>query len=344
MLEIDGSQGEGGGQILRTAASLSVLLEEELRVVRIRENRPKPGLAQQHLVGLKALQELASAEAEGLEIGSREVRFHPGRPAPGRYRIDVGTAGSISLLLQTLLLPAAFAPGPVELEIRGGTDVRWSPPIDYVREVFLPFVRRMGLEAEILLRQRGYYPRGGGVVEVRVYPLRKLRPLHILERGRLQGIRGRAHSLNLPAHVTKRMARAAKEVLEGYPCTIEEEAGKGPSTGAGITLWAEFEGSRLGAGSLGEIGKPAEKVGREAGEELLQYLREGTLLDPHMGDQLPPYMALAKGPSEIRVKEKTGHLETNLALLEKLLGVAFEVREEKGRGYRIRVEGIGLRP
>ncbi len=340
MLLIDGSYGEGGGQILRTSVALSALLGEPIRVENIRSNRPKPGLAQQHLTGLKTLARLTDADTKGIELGSTAIEFAPTRIRPGRYEIDIGTAGSISLILQVASLPAAFAGGNVELEITGGTDVPWSPPMDYVRSVFYPTLARMGYSARAEIARRGYYPKGGGKVKVKISPVQTLEPLVLVERGNLVGIRGVAHALNLKEHVLERMANAAKKVLKDYPCDIAQEIGKGFSTGTGITLWAEFENALLGSSSLGKLGKPAEEVGREAGEGLLKEITSACTLDVHMGDQIVPYIAIARGRSRAIVRELTNHLLTNIHVVEEILDVKFET-SSLDKGHSIEVEGIG---
>jgi RNA 3'-terminal phosphate cyclase (ATP) len=342
MLEIDGSYGEGGGQILRTAIALSALQGKPLRITNIRANRPKPGLAQQHLTGVKALQGMTDAEVEGLRIGSTEIKFSPKAIKPGTRNIDVGTAGSITLILQALLIPSAFSQDEVELRITGGTDVRWSPPIDYVKNVFYPLVEKMGYKAEFQLLARGYYPKGHGKLRARIFPLESIKAIKLTERGGLTSIKGVAHSLNLPCHIVERLAKSAKGAMKGYKCDIQLECGRDFSTGCGITLWANCENSVLGASSIGEIGKPAEKVGREAGQELLEEIQGEAPLDRHMGDQIIPYMALARGTSEVAVRKLTPHLKTNIYITEKILGNKFHIREKGGR-YLVKTKGIGFK-
>lgn len=340
MIEIDGSFGEGGGQIMRTSLALASLLREDLRITNIRRKRSKPGLAQQHLASVKAIQSITQAEVEGAGLGSTELVFRPGKINPGKYDIDIGTAGSISLLLQTVLPACMFTAQQVELVIGGGTDVRWSPPVDYLTHVFLPILGKMGMKAEITVQQRGYYPRGGGIVKTVVQPIKSLKALNLMDRGAVSEIKGIAHSSNLPCHIVERMAKAAKSKLS-YPCDIETECLKGFSTGTGIALFAICEGSVLGSSSLGEVGKPAEKVGEEAAGQLTAELESASTLDSHMSDQIIPYLALAKGTSRIRVSKLTNHLTTNIRIVEKILGLKFEIAEQDG--YVVSVKGIGLK-
>lgn len=341
MIEIDGSYGEGGGQILRTSIALSAVLHEPVRIFNVRIKRPKPGLAQQHLTGIKAMQKITNAEVGGAEVGSTEVKFSPRAIEPGKYVINVGTAGSISLVLQTLLLPCAFAKDAIELKITGGTDVAWSPSMDYVRHIFYQIVAKMGYRVKIEVLKRGYYPRGNGEVVAKVFPVEKFKSLQLVDGGNLIKIKGIAHSSNLPCHIVEREIKAAKSAL-GRECEIAGECSKYFSTGTGITLWAEYESSVLGGSAIGEIGKPAEKVGEEAARMLLEEMQSNATLDSHMGDQIIPYIALAEGESEIAVSRLTNHLKTNIYIVEKILGSRFEISEREGKHY-ISVEGVGFK-
>lgn len=342
MIEIDGSYGEGGGQILRTSIAIAALLQKPVKISNIRIGRPKPGLAQQHLIGVKAVQEMTNGEVKGLEIGSTEIEFFPKILKSGSYNIDIGTAGSIPLILQALLIPSAFSDAEVEINITGGTDVKWSPPMDYVKSVFYPIINKMGYEAEIKIISRGYYPKGNGKVNVKVFPLKNFKALKLTERGGLVNIQGIAHSLNLPCHIVERQVNAAKQVLRDYDVDVTTECQKNFSTGTGITLWANHKSSVLGASALGEIGKPAEKVGREAAQKLLQEIKSEAPLDRHMTDQIIPYLALATGESEVMVRELTSHLRTNIYIVEKILGNRFEILEE-GDKYLIKTRGVGFK-
>jgi RNA 3'-terminal phosphate cyclase (ATP) len=338
-MRIDGAFGEGGGQVLRTSMALAALLGEPVEVYNIRKNRPNPGLVPQHLAGINALRDMVDGEVKGAEIGSTELAFHPGRLKAGKYVIDTKTAGSITLVLQSLLIPGMFSRNGVELDIRGGTDVRWSPQVDYFKHVFLPILKKMGMDAEIELVRRGYYPKGGGRVKVGICPVNRLDPLKITEKGELIKLGGTSHSLNLPAHIAERMADSAKNVV-GRTCSVDMDIGEGYSTGCGIMLWADFENSLIGASSLGKPGKPAEKVGREAAKTLLSEIQGGWALDAFMGDQIIPYMGLADRTSEITIRELTGHVQTNIHVVEKILGVKYSVAEKEGM-YSIKTKGIG---
>src|SRR3990170_1510026 len=204
-MEIDGAHGEGGGQLLRNSAALAAVTGIPIRVKNIRAGRPKPGLAAQHLTALQAVAALADATVEGLNVGSREVTIAPGRLRGGRFSFDVGTAGSVTLVLQACLPAALRAPEPTELTLIGGTDVKWSPPVDYFRFVFLPLLARMGGRVEVEVLKRGYYPRGGGQVLVKVAPAAAFQPLVVEPPGTLKRVHGIAHAANLQPEVAQRM-------------------------------------------------------------------------------------------------------------------------------------------
>ncbi len=351
IIEIDGSIGEGGGQVLRTAIALSALSLKPVKVYNIRVKRSNPGLRPQHLVGLKILAMLTKANVEGLSIGSTEILFKPRKRLSGDIRVDVGTAGSISLVLQAILPALAFAPSRTTLEITGGTDVKWSPPIDYMKNVFLPYLRKMGYNVEIQVLRRGHYPRGGGKVKVIANPVRKINSIVIIKRGEITNIKGISHCVKLPKHVAERQASAAKNYLEKHGFANVDIALEwyepmrdyhlGP--GSGIVLWAKSKmNTILGADALGERGKRAEEVGREAAEKLMWELRREAPIDSHLADMLPPYMAIAEGTSEIYITNLTLHAETNIMIVEQILGVKFKIERDKINRAKIRVKGIGL--
>ena len=241
-----------------------------IRISKIRAGRPQPGLKRQHIAGIELTGRLVDATIEGLEIGSTEVTFSPRERKTGSFHFDVGTAGSISLVLQAVLPAAVLAPGPIEFHLRGGTDVKWSPPIDYFHEVFVHMVRFLGPHIEIEQKRRGHYPRGGGEVICKVSPVQSMKALDLIDFGDLNTIRGVSHCVRLPLHVAERQAEAAEKVIqselgispdfkiESY--SKEKDSHLGP--GSGIVMWAEgSSGARLGADRLGEKGERAESVG-----------------------------------------------------------------------------------
>jgi RNA 3'-terminal phosphate cyclase (GTP) len=335
-IEIDGSYGEGGGQILRTSVALSVITGRPLRVFNIRANRPSPGLRPQHLHGILALKELSSAKVKGASVGSTQLEFIPGKPEPKHVRVPIKTAGSITLVLQALLPAMAFIGG--SFEITGGTDVPWSPPVDYLKHVTLYALEKMGLKAELEIKRRGHYPKGGGLVVGEVEPWEERKSLKALRWKRIECFAGISHATNLPAHVAERQAKAAKERLgEVYsaPVEIETEVSRSLGPGSGIVVWAETDKLRLGGDALGKRGKPAEAVGREAADELIEALKPGMAVDKFLGDQLIPFLAFAGG--EIGVGEITKHLVTNVWVVERFLGKVFEVEGEVGGPGTVRV-------
>lgn len=347
MIEIDGSSGEGGGQIVRTAVSLSAVTGRAVKIRRIREGRPKPGLAPQHAHAIEALAAICDAETEGIAPGSSQILFSPGRVRSGSRRIEIGTAGSVTLLMQCLLPALIHADAPSTLLVSGGTDVKWSPSIDYFKNVFLPAIAAFGAEASLELLQRGYYPRGGGEVRLEIMPsglvpahfgigtgeAEQIRP--VPAPGLLPGaspvtapahVRGVSHCSNLPIHVAARQAEAANARLKvaGLSSGISEEAQKAPSTGSGITLWL----GQKGAGALGERGLPAELVGRMAADELILELGSHAGVDMHLADQLIPYLALAGGG--LTVREVSMHTKTNIWTVGHFLDSKIEIAQERG--------------
>jgi RNA 3'-phosphate cyclase len=334
MIEIDGSYGEGGGQILRTAVALAAYLETPCRIRNIRKGRPTPGLRPQHAAGVKALAALCHAEVSGLHVGSAEVTFKPGMIAGGTLHIDVGTAGAIGLILQTIMLPAAKALSPLLLTIRGGTDVPWAPTIGYCQEVTLPVLSQMGYAGEVTLTRRGYFPRGNGEVTVALKQT-KFSSVRFSEPGQIRMIQGRSHAADAlkQRRVAERQQEEAMAGLKklGVPCEIAVEYGPAASPGSGIDLWAVANHARLGANALGAQGKKAEEVGKEAASALIRQLNAGAALDEWMGDQILPFVAVAGGESTISVTRITDHLRTNLWVINHFLPLETQIKEEKTR-------------
>lgn len=328
MIEIDGSSGEGGGQIVRTAAALSAVTGYPVRITKIRENRPKPGLSPQHATAIKALARVADAKIEGVKPGSSEIIFRPSDLRGGDYHVDIGTAGSVTLLIQCLLLPLVFADSPSTLTVRGGTDVRWSPTIDYHSRVALPAFAEFAVRSTLSCHRRGYHPRGGGVAVLKTVPGKLVRAdLSPSESGTVDGV---SHSSNLPEHVARRQAEAALDLLEraGYDAQISCETAQLPSTGSGITLWSGWKG----ASALGERGLAAERVGAMAAEEMVAGLRSKAAVDIHLSDQLVPYLALAGGSYTAPVV--SSHASTNIWTAKQFLDVEISAEEGEVAAFR----------
>ena len=342
MILVDGAHGEGGGQIVRASVAFAALAGQACRIENIRAGRQNPGLAAQHVAAVRAVAALSSAAVEGLEVGSRSIVFRPGTIQAGHHAVDVGTAGSVTLVLQACLPVALAAPAPVRLTLTGGTDVPWSPPLDYVARAFLPLLRRCGAQVDIMLVRRGYYPRGGGTVEVTVRPDITGEPFCVEEPGPLRAIRGIAHVSNLPADIPKRMKHAAMRRLHGRgDVKIEERVysgGEAVGQGGALVLWAETETTILGSDSLAARGKSSEKIGEAAASGLVAELDAGSSLDVHAADQLLSYLVRTPEASAFRVREVTGHLRTMAWLMERFLDREVSI-EGRGGLWRVEVQG-----
>ena len=303
------------------------------------------------MTAVKAVAALSDAETSGLQIGSTELFFAPRKTMSGSFRFDVGTAGSISLVLQALMPAAAFSSGETEFEITGGTDVRWSPTIDYVQFVILPMLAKLGYTAELKLIRRGHYPKGGGRVSVKVQPCKGLRSLVLNQRSDIKMVHGVSHCVKLPSHVAQRQASAAQELLKKLDSvnvlirleTYPPETDPHLAPGSGIVLYTGEEcHTVLGADRVGERGKPAEEVGREAANQLTQEVKSGAPVDMHMSDILIPYLAVADGKSEFRTSQITMHAITNAKMAELVSGAEISIRGELGSPGTVAVSGISL--
>jgi len=345
LIEIDGSVGEGGGQILRTATALSAVTKIPCRVFNIRKGRPKSGLATQHLLGIQALSQLCNGKLEGDFLGSEEIKFYPDEIKSKDLHIKIETAGSIPLILQTLIPPAIFAQSPIKIIFDGGaTDTFFSPTIDHFRYVFLKILEKIGAKVDINIIRRGYYPEGRAKVEIVIHPLLrlpakagrdsggqapKLKNLNLIERGKLEkiiAISGASDSLK-NKKVAERQLAGMREILGKLKLPLEEkvEYYDSQSPGSQICLFALFENAVIGTDNLGKLGKRAEDVGKEAALELLKEQKSEACLDKHLADQILPYMASAKGKSSVTVSEVTEHCKTNIWVIEKFIDGKFKV-------------------
>jgi len=344
MIEIDGSYGEGGGALLRISAALSAVTGKSIHVKEIRAKRPKKGLMPQHLNALKSVALISRAKHQGLKLGSTEITFQPKELVGGEYNLDIGTAGSMTLVLQSFMIPVAFAENPVDITLKGGTDVRWSPPVDYLSNVTIPLLKTIGYKIDLNVIQRGHYPKGGGILKVHIQPVKKFKPFQLKEL-EFDKIKGVSHSVKLPEHVAIRQAKSAESIIEkeGYQVDVEiQHSNNALGPGSGIVLWTESNKNkrfigRVGSSSIGEPGKKAELVGREAAVELLNTISRKSALDRYMGDQIIPYMALA-GNSQVKTAELTEHILTNIYVTEKITGSKFKYTGKLGEPTIINVD------
>lgn len=315
--------------MLRTSLVWSLITRTPFRMVNVRAGRRDPGLKAQHVAVLKALRLFGGVSFTGAAVGSAVVEFHPAELAGAEGAVEIGTAGSITLLLQTLLPVALHAAGPSRLRLVGGTDVAWSPPLDYLREVVLPPLRERSSVLRITEGRRGFYPKGGGEVILEADRwMPQAPPIRAVERGRLVGLRVLSLAADALAErrVGERQAEAARDELRGQPreCRMETTYSRSMSLGSVATCVAEFEdGVRLGGSALGERGKPAEEVGREAARALVREIDSGAAVDVFAADQLIITLALTGG--EFRTREVTEHTRTNVEITEAFLGKRFEI-------------------
>lgn len=343
MLEIDGSHGSGGGQVLRTSIGLSALLNKDVRVFNIRAGRCNPGLRQQHLQGIKAVSDFCSGDLKGAVIGSKEIEFLPGKDFKENIEVKITTAGSIGLLLQTVLLSTLKSRATIKIE-GGASYGKWAPPITYFEKVLLPVLEMMGYKIELNVLKHGFYPVGGAQVEVRAHPVDELKPLNLVKQGDFKDIYGLsiASKYLAKARVAERQTEAARNMLKKYNLFAKREYVDSECPGSALMLWARSStGCILGSDSLGERGKPAEDVGKEASKGLVSTLASGAAVDEYLSDQILPFMALAKGRSEILAPKLTRHAETNIWVIRKFLDTEFSMKGEKGL-VRIACMGKGL--
>jgi RNA 3'-terminal phosphate cyclase (ATP) len=318
MINIDGSYGEGGGQIVRTALGLSCLFRKPFRMYRIRKGRKKPGLMPQHLTCVSAARLIAGAVVEGDNPGSTELFFSPGEPQGGTYAFDIGTAGSASLVLQTLIPALLFTGRMSSVTLMGGTHVPFSPPFHFLSGIFVPFLERLRVKVQLSIETYGFYPKGGGRIRADIFPADRISSLDLMERGEVSSITGCSGVGGLPPSIAARQhgaalarisASAGELVNKTAIHTVSVPAG-GPGTF--VYLECRSENSLAGFSALGARGKRAEAVGDEAADALIKYYRTGAALDQHLADQIVLYLALSGHESAFTTEAVTNHLLTNL--------------------------------
>lgn len=337
MITVDGSEGEGGGQILRTSLALSLITRAPVRITNIRKRRAKPGLLRQHLTAVRAAAEIGAAQVEGAELLSTEVTFRPGAVVPGTHVFAIGSAGSTTLVLQTVLPALLAADAPSRLVLEGGTHNPMAPPFEHLAGAFLPLVERMGPRVTATLERYGFYPAGGGRLVVDVTPAAALAPFDLLSRGEVRRVTGIAMVANLPASIAVREAASARAVLRGdersfHPEVLRDVAGPGNA----MTITVESEHVTEVFTAFGEKRVRAEVVGETAAKEAKVYLEAGVPVGEHLADQLLLPMALA-GQGAFRTVAPSGHTTTQAELLRRVLGVKIEIARESEAAYRIEV-------
>jgi RNA 3'-terminal phosphate cyclase (ATP) len=332
VIEIDGSYGEGVGQLVLTADALSALTGKALRIANVRASRARPGLAAQHLAAVRAVAACCDARCEGLELRSGAFTFEPrARPAGGERRAAVGTAGSVTLVLQALLPMLVAARASSRVVVTGGTDVRQAPSWDYFGEVLLRLLGRMGLHVRASLLRRGYYPRGGGEVALEVEPGVPA-PLALGGGAANWRIAGEAHVANLPVTIAERMRDAARAALGREAAIGARSLGRDKAwgTGGAITAWAGREAGLAGASRIAERGVRAEALGEAVGREIAQDMAAGASLDLHAADQVLVYLAMARGTSSFTARAVSSHAATAMWLIPQFLPVRFAVEQADG--------------
>ena len=344
MIELDGSQGEGGGQVLRSSLALSLLTGRPFHLRNVRVRRPKPGLQPQHLMSVRAAAQIGQAQLRGASLGSGDLTFAPGPIVPGRYHFAIGTAGATGLVLQTVFLPLALgATAPSEVVVEGGTHVTTSPCFHFLDTSWRGYLEQLGLHLKLRLVRPGFYPRGGGRVEVHIQPTGRPRGLRLLERSPVRRATGFSAVAGLPEQIAKRQARRAASRLRsaGLEADIREETWDG---GPGTVLAVQVDTTPVPAlfFGLGVRGKPAERVADEAVDQVVEYLRaEPAAVDAHSADQLVLPLALAEGASEFSVATVTQHLLTNVAVIRHFVEREIECIGAEGGSGVVRIHSLG---
>jgi RNA 3'-terminal phosphate cyclase (ATP) len=343
LVKIDGSQGEGGGQILRTAISLSAITGKPIEVSNIRANRTNPGLRPQHMAGIRIIADLFHAKSENLKVGAEWIRFSPSDIFEGgSIKFDIGTAGSIPLILMTVVPAVSLSNNSLQIEVTGGTDVKASPTIDYIKHIVAKSYLSIGPKFSVDVLKRGYYPKGGGVVQCTIKPCKTPGTIELLATEYLEPKIISVCS-QLPIHVAKRQISSALIALEkkdircsNYTASIETSI----SPGSSILVYSASDfGLYVGGDSIGELGKRAEAVGTEAAMRFLDSTLAQATVDPFLADMLVLPLALSKGRSRYRVARVTQHLLTNLHVVSQIVGCKYSIEQQQGGSYIVMIEG-----
>jgi len=344
MIVIDGGAKSGSGTIVRYSVALASLVGKEIRIENIRAKRDKPGLRAQHVKVIQACQEMCHGVVDNVEVGSREIRYTPKeRFRGGEYGWDIGTAGSTTMMAQTLLPLACFAEKPCKFKLEGGLFQDFAPSAYHMKFVLLSLLRQMGVEARLDIIRPGYVPRGAGIIEIEVEPVDRLRPLILIGQGKILSIKGMALSSHLRERkVSHRMAEECRKVLRsyGYRAEIEEVHDESSlQEGAALAIYGETSsGSIIGSDRAGRPGRSSESIGRYVAENLIEDIETGATVDRYTADQLIIYAGLAEGTTRYSIPRITEHVGTNLWLIEKFLGAKTKIS-----GNLIKIEGIGFK-
>jgi RNA 3'-terminal phosphate cyclase (ATP) len=340
-IRIDGSYGEGGGQIARTAVTLSAITKKPIEIVNIRAKRENPGLRPQHVNAINAVASLCDAQVENIRVGSDTIKFIPNEMRNDSLKVDVGTAGSVTLILQTVIPAASLSGKRVSVELRGGTDVPWSPTLDYLRFVVQPAFSMVGIDFDIDVQRRGYYPVGGGIVKAAIEPCTNPNTFDMIKAPKIEPAMVSVCA-SLPAHVAQRQIAAALSILQksgvacnSYSASVEQSS----SPGSSILVYAVSNfGPFIGGDAIGERGKRAEHVGTEAAEKFLVTYNSNAPVDEHLADMIVLPLCLANGKSRFVVNRASQHLNTNLYVTSKIVGCKYEIGKADGN-YMVTIEG-----
>ncbi|MCF7867051.1 RNA 3'-terminal phosphate cyclase [Candidatus Woesearchaeota archaeon] len=336
MIEIDGSFEEGGGQILRTSIAMSLHTQKPFRITKIRSNRPKPGLSQQHLKCLELALKLSKSKCSGMHIGSEEIEFLPGKIKETKnIDFDIGTAGSITLLLQSIILPYILSERKIRLKITGGTDVNWSPPIDFYEKLLIPELRKI-TDIEISVLKRGYYPKGKGLVELKIKGTNRYQKINLTNTGSLKSIQGICHSSKSlqELKIADKITEATKIYLSelNTPLNIQESFSETQSEGISLFIYGIFEEKafqnpefyRISSNELWIKEKTPEEISENIYKKFQNQINKDPRVDEYLGDQLIPFLSILKG--EIKVPEITKHMKSNIYVCEKFIKNKFEIK------------------
>ncbi|WHU02130.1 RNA 3'-terminal phosphate cyclase [Sphingomonas sp. NIBR02145] len=337
MIVIDGSEGEGGGQIVRNSCALSLVTGQPFRITNARGKREKPGLMRQHVTAIEAALAIGGTVCEGLEVGASDFSFTPGRVTPGEYHFAVGTAGSTGLVFQTLLMPLLMANGPSRIVLEGGTHNMLAPPFDFIAKTFAPVVRRMGAGIDMRLVRHGFYPRGGGRIEVDIVP-GKLAPIDCIERGALRSVSATALFAALPGNIAERELRTARSLLPEWPedAFAMHQLPEGQGPGNALLLAAEFEQVTEVVTGFGKLGVSAESLARTAAQRMAGFLESPAFAGPYLADQLLLPFALAGGGSFTTVKPSQ-HARTAADIIERFTGQRWLFEQQSDGCHLVRL-------